>query len=113
HDHAGGLGGAGHVFLGDLRLRLRHRNDAAAVERGDVLPGDTHVDGTDVDAAHPLRLTHGLLDGADRTVYVNDDPLPEAGGRLHADPQDISLIPLRELTDDGADFRGTDVETNN
>ena len=112
-NHAGRLGGALHVCVRDLLFALRDRHHAAAIERSDVVAGDAQIDGADVDAAHPLGLADGLLDGAHRAIDINDDPLSKAGGRRHPDPENVNPTLRRELTNDGADFRGADVETNN
>src|SRR5690349_9773278 len=78
-DPPSGLGSAPDVQIGDLGLRLGDGDNAAAVQRGDMLASDPGVDTADMDASHPLSLAHRLLDGARCALNIDDDPLPEAG----------------------------------
>ena len=74
HRQSYGLGGADHPFAVSFRndtVFPAHRNNALAVNRTDMVAGDTGIDVTDFVAAHQFRLFHRLFDRLHRFVHIN------------------------------------------
>ena len=105
-------GGVDHpldILRGDLRALDGH--DAAAVEAGDVPPGDAGVDRGDLTAGHELGFLHRLLDGLDRRLDVDDHPLAQPDRGVGADPDDADAV-VGNLAHHRADFGGADVQAD-
>src|SRR5215468_8777826 len=99
---------------GDIRLSdlfVLDRYDPLAVETLDMSPSDPGVDMGDF----APRLQLGFLDGApnrrDRGLDVDHHALAQSLGWVSADPDDVDSV-FGQLADDGTDFRGPDVQSN-
>src|SRR5262249_15893453 len=112
--HGGGHRVGGADRPGDVRLPdllVLHRHDALAVEAFDVAPGDAGVDGGDLAAGHQLRFLDRPADGGHGGLDVHHHALAQALGGMGADADDVGPV-LGQVTDDGADLGGPDVQAD-
>src|SRR5690606_24041615 len=84
-------------------------DDAAALERLDVVPRDADHDGARLHARRALGLADGRLHRLDGLVDVDDDAAVEPFGLRHADAEDVDAVVPVGSGDHGADLRGPEV----
>ena len=105
----GGIDDALDIVFGDLAALDGH--DAAAVETGDVPPGDAGIDRGDLAAGHQFGFLHRFLDGIHCRFDVHHHALAQPDGRVRADADDVDLA-AADFTDHAADFGGPDIEAH-
>src|SRR5262245_54682375 len=89
-----------------------HGDDAGTVEAHDVPAGNAHVDRSHLDPSHDLSFLNGLANRIDGVVDIDYHALLEATGRMDTDPYDVDGAITFDVANDGTDFRGANVETN-
>ena len=105
----GGVDDAAHVVA--AHLSVLHGDDAVGVEALDVSSRNPRVYRRDLAVRHQLRFFHGVLDGIDGGVDVDDDALAQSLRRVRTDSDDIGAV-LCALRNDRADLGGADVEAH-
>ena len=73
---------------------------------------NAHIHRSHLDPSHDLGLLNGLANGLDGAVDIDHHALLEATGRMGTDPNHVDGTITFYVANDGTDFRGSDVETN-
>ena len=81
------------------------------VEAFDVIALKTGKDCMNLAARHQFRFFDGLFDGVDRTVDIDDDAFAQSLRRVGSDADNFHAS-VGHFADDGANLRGTDVQTH-
>ena len=112
HGNRYGTGGIDDAFyIGFGNFRPFDGNDAAAVESGDMPPGDAGVDRRNFASGHQFGFFHRFFDGVHRGFDIDDDPLAKPDRGVGADTDDIDL-PLGNFADDTANFGRPDIKAH-
>src|SRR5690606_28751024 len=110
-DRLGRLDDPHHVGLADFLVL--DGDHPARVEAADVAARDARVHRADLAVGHQLGFLERALDGIDRRLDVDHDPLLEPARLVLAEPDDLIAAVGPHLRHDGDDLRGADVESGN
>ena len=81
-----------------------------AVKAFDVISRKAGKDRMNLAAGHQLGFFDGLFDGVDRAVDIDDDAFAQSLRRVGSDADNFHA-PVGHFADDGANLRGTDIQT--
>src|SRR5687768_1523258 len=106
---SGGIDDSFQIALRDFLVF--HRDYAVAIERFDVATGNAREHRMHLAPRHKARLLDGLLDRVHGALDVDDHALaqPLGGVGSHADNLDAAF---GYFTDDGANFRRADIQSD-
>src|SRR5207244_377949 len=109
-DRLGGFDDAIDILARNLFVFADDRNDAARVDRSNVIAGHADIDRFDLQPGHHFGLIDRFFHRIDRLIEIDDVPAPGTLHRRGAFADDLQLAAVGDLADEHAHLRRPDVE---